>query len=207
MHRTCAALAFLTLSALPLAAQRAPGAPAGHDARMAVFAAADASIQAALRRIDAGSRTWRAGMDSVAAVGGSIVVATLAELTGVPDRFARGELAEVAPVAAADSTVRTVLVVVNTELLDRLYRQAGAPRSQRDADLMRILIHEIYGHAVPYLTAGHLRGACPDPPGRGTRGCSVNRENLVGAELRLGFRRSYDTSGLALSQYIVPLPD
>jgi hypothetical protein len=186
-------------AAMPLTAQRAP---AGQEARAGVFVARDASIAAALRRIDSGSRSWRAALDSVAARGGVIVVATVRELSGVPEQFARYELAEASPIAGPDSTVASVLVVVNRELLDRLYRAAGGRAEERDADLMRILIHEIYGHAVPYLLAGHLSGQCPDPTDPRTRGCSINRENIVRAELRLGFRRSYDIGGLALPRYI-----
>jgi hypothetical protein len=197
------ALLTVLLLAQPLAAQRAP---AGQDARMAVFVVQDASVATALRRIDASSRSWRAALDSVAVRGGSIVVATVRELTGVPEQFARAELAEAVPLPAPDSTVSTVMVVVNRELLDRMYAAAGGSRQERDADLMRILIHEIYGHAVPYLVAGHVRGACPDPVERGGRGCSINRENIVRAELRLGFRRSYDMNGLALSSYVILRP-
>jgi hypothetical protein len=201
--RMLAVLALSAGTALPLSAQQtAP--PAGQAARMAAFTVADTSIAEALRRIDSGSSSWRTALDSVVAVGGSIVVATLRELRGVPEQFARGELAEATPIVAGDSTLATVFVVVNSELLERTYRLVASPRAERDADLMRILIHEIYGHAVPYLIAGHVRGQCPDPVDPRTRGCSINRENIVRAELRLGFRRSYQLSGLALYYYMRP---
>lgn len=202
MLRAITVLALSAASALPLAAQRTAAPAPGQDARMNVFVVSDPALAEALRRIDSGSRTWRAALDSVAARGGRVVVATVRELAGVPEQFARAELAEASPVVAADSSVSAVMVVVNSELLDRKYRAVGAPLAERDADLMRILIHEIYGHAVPYLVAGHVRGQCPDPEDPRARGCSINRENVVRAELRLGFRRSYDLGGLALSQYI-----
>jgi hypothetical protein len=205
MRLTIVVLALCGLTAVPLSGQRR-SAPAGQDVRMGVFVVSDVAVAEALLRLDGGSRSWRAALDSVALRGGSIVVATVRELSGVPEQFARAELAETMPVVAADSTVRTVMVVVNRELLDRMYRNAGAPWQERDADLMRILIHEVYGHAVPYLLAGHVRGSCPDPVERGARGCSINRENRVRAELRLGFRRSYDLNGLALSSYVILRP-
>ena len=72
------------------------------------------------------------------------------------------------------------MVVVNRELLDRLYAQVpDAHPADRETDLTRILVHEIYGHAIPYLLAGHLRGACADPADTRQLGCSVARENVI----------------------------
>jgi hypothetical protein len=204
MTRTMVAVLLLSAAtSLPLAAQGSPAVVPGQAARMAAFVVADVSLADALRRIDSGSPSWRAALDSVAARGGTIIVAAVRELTGLPDRFARSELAAASPVVAPDSTVGTVLVVVNSALLERLYRAAAAPRAQRDDDLVRILVHEVYGHAVPYLLAGHVRGGCPDPaPGEFT-GCAVDRENVVRTELGLGARHGHDLSGLALARYVV----
>jgi hypothetical protein len=192
----------LGATSLPLSAQRAPTPPAGHDARMSAFRVADPHLRDALHRIDAGSAAWRTALDSVAARGGVIIVAAVRELAGVPEQFARGELAEASPVVAADSSVSTVLVVVNVELLERMYRTAGAPRRDLQDDIARILVHEVYGHAIPYLLAGHVSGVCADPVDTRSTGCSIERENEVRRELRLGVRRGYDLDGLALARYI-----
>lgn len=196
-------------SAAPSSGQGAGEAAgrAGRSARLAVFTVADARLAAAIGRIEDGSAAWRAALDSVVAAGGAIIVAGVDEVVGVPEPFARAELAAVSPVVQADSAVAVVMVVINTPLLERVYRLAAAGPSAvhpRDlsSDLVRLLVHEIFGHAVPYLLAGHVRGACPDPTAPGLSACSVERENVVRRELGLGTRRGYDLSGLALSRYI-----
>jgi hypothetical protein len=74
-------------------------------------------------------------------------------------------------------------------------------RRDFEADLDRILVHEIYGHAVPYLLAGDLSGRCPDPgPNEPARdACSIRRENAVRVELGLGRRGDHGLSSLALT--------
>jgi hypothetical protein len=59
----------------------------------------------------------------------------------------------------------------------------------------------VYGHAVPYLEAGHLSGRCADPePGQpATQSCAIQRENVVRAELRLGRRTDAALGGLILA--------
>ena len=69
-------------------------------------------------------------------------------------------------------------------------------------DLDRILAHEVYGHAFPYLFAGDLSGKCADPA-KGQRAedaCAIKRENEIRAELRLGKRRGYGLDGLSLAR-------
>jgi hypothetical protein len=111
-------------------------------------------------------------------------------------------LAEVAPVPHRDSTVDVVLVVINLRLLEESHRSARSVPSDFEADLDRILVHEVYGHAVPYLLAGHLSGRCPDPgPGeRAPDACSVRRENAIRAELGLGRRTSYGLDDLNITR-------
>jgi hypothetical protein len=69
-------------------------------------------------------------------------------------------------------------------------------------DLDRILVHEIYGHAVPYLLAGDLSGRCadPQPQERAVDACSIQRENAVRAQLGLGRRVDYGLGDLNLSR-------
>lgn len=203
MRITAIALLLGCLGAAPAVSQSAPVAAPAASARMSVFTVADADVAAALRRIDQGSPTWRAELDEVARRGGRVVVATVGELTGVPEQFARQQLAEVTPIAAADGSVREVLVVINRELLRDAYRHARGSAEDEQQDLARILIHEVYGHAVPYLVAGHVSGACSDPLSESdSRSCSLDRENVIRRELRLGVRIRYDLSGLALSGYL-----
>jgi hypothetical protein len=100
----------------------------------------------------------------------------------------------------ADEGVDTVVVVINVALLERLY--SDATTKDLVADLHRIQAHEIYGHAMPYLLAGHLSGKCADPlPGqRATDACAIRRENAVRSELRLGERRDHGLGSLALKR-------
>ena len=109
-------------------------------------------------------------------------------------------IAEVQPLPDDWSRVDTVIVVINLPLLDRLYSDAS--NADLEADLDRILAHEVYGHAIPYLLAGHLSGKCADPlPGqRATESCAVKRENVIRNELRLGERRGYGLDGLTIAR-------
>jgi hypothetical protein len=98
------------------------------------------------------------------------------------------------------SRVDTVVVVVNLPLLEKLYSDASM--ADLEGDLDRILAHEVYGHAIPYLLAGHLSGKCADPsPGqRATDACAIRRENEIRSELRLGERRGYGLDSLTLAR-------
>ena len=109
-------------------------------------------------------------------------------------------LAEVQPIADDWSRVDTVVVVINLPLLDKLYSDATG--ADLDADLDRILAHEVYGHAIPYLLAGHLSGKCADPlpKQRATDACAIKRENEIRGELRLGERRGYGLDGLTIAR-------
>lgn len=163
-------------------------------------------LAASLARLYAGSPRWRDGLDAVANTGRRVIVLT-PEKVRVRDN-ARGRetpfdpdvIAEVQPIADDWSRVETVVVVVNLPLLDRLY--SDATPADLHADLDRILAHEIYGHAIPYLLAGHLSGKCADPlPNqRATDACAIKRENEIRSELRLGQRREYGLDGLAMTR-------
>ena len=109
-------------------------------------------------------------------------------------------LAEVQPLADEDARVEVVVVVVNVPLLDEMH--ARGVRAEFERDLDRILAHEVYGHAIPYLLAGSLAGRCADPaPGqRVTEACAIQRENQIRTELRLGMRREYGLASLAISR-------
>jgi hypothetical protein len=169
----------------------------------------NSTLRAGLTRISNRSSLWRDALAFLRDSGRRVIVLTPEQVVvanpqgGVPkDAFDPTVLAEVAPVPRSDSGVAVVLVVINLPLLEESHRQAQSLPAEFEADLDRILIHEVYGHAVPYLLAGHLSGRCPDPmPGdRATDACSIRRENAVRAELGLGRRTSYGLDDLNLTR-------
>jgi hypothetical protein len=96
-------------------------------------------------------------------------------------------------------------VVVNLALIEELHQRLGSLPAQFLADLDQVLVHEIYGHALPYLLAGDLSGRCPDPqPGQhASEACSIQRENMPrrrAEELRLRRRNGYGLEGLTLAR-------
>ena len=99
-----------------------------------------------------------------------------------------------------ENRLETVLVVVNPPLLHALYLEGAGSPAGLHGDIDRILVHEVYRHAVPYLLAGDLSGRCPDPAPceRAVEACSVRRENAVREELRLGRRQDHCPDALLL---------
>ena len=190
------AVAFWLL-AHPAHAQRSP------------LETANPVVQASLARIAKGSASWRAALDAIRGTGRRAIVVTSDQVLvadpateGRMDRFDATVLAEVAPIPHPDSRVDVVLVVINLSLLEESHRLAQSVPAEFEADLDRILVHEIYGHAVPYLLVGQLSGRCPDPlPGeRAVEACSIQRENAVRAEIGLGRRTSYGIDDLNLTR-------
>jgi hypothetical protein len=168
-------------------------------------------IADSLARIARRSATWRAEIAALRGTGRHAVIVTSDRvLVAEPDKPGRLQpfdtmvLAEVAPVVVRESEVRTVLVVVNLALLDALHDRRGSLPGERNADLDRILVHEIYGHALPYLRAGNLSGRCPDPvrDERAADACAIARENALGKELGFGRRTDYNVNGLLFSRPI-----
>ena len=173
------------------------------------FITTNPAVRASLARIAERSALWREAVDAIREVGRRAVILTpdqvvVADAAGGPvkDGFDPTVLAEVAPVPKADSGVDVVLVVVNLSLLTESHRLAQSVPAEFEADLDRILVHEIYGHAVPYLVTGQLSGRCPDPmPGeRAVDACSIRRENAVRAELGLGRRTTYGLDDMNLKR-------
>lgn len=197
----CAApLTAQAQSAIPLSAEQgADGAP---------ILVSHPTLLASLERIAAGSALWREELDALHGTGRQVLVLTpehvvVADTIGGEGAgpFDPTVLAEVAPVLDEDSQVRTVLVVVNLALIEHIHNQRRSLPGDVNADLDRILVHEVYGHAFPYLLAGHLSGRCPDPTPdqRPADACAVRRENAVRKELGLGRRTDYGLKGLALA--------
>jgi hypothetical protein len=163
---------------------------------------------ASLGRIGAGSAQWRAEIGAVRRTGVHALVLTADQVmiadphAAVPQAFDPSVLGEVSLVLGEGSRVDLVLVVVNLALLDEIHARRSSVPAERDADLDRILVHEVYGHAFPYLAAGDTSGRCADPePGqRPTDACAIRRENVVRAELGLGRRLDHGLKGLGLGR-------
>ena len=132
------------------------------------------TLLASLQRIWRGSPLWREAVTTVRKSGRHVLVATPTDVT-LTDRNRNGHafdpqvLAEAFPVLDADAQIPIVVVVVNLRLVQEMHDARLSVRRDFDADLDRILVHEIYGHAVPYLLAGNLAGRCADPTPWGIR--------------------------------------
>jgi hypothetical protein len=166
------------------------------------------TLQASLDRIASQSALWREALASLRGTNRRIrVVASdqvlVADARGGVKSFDREVLAQVAPVRAEGSTrVNLVIVVINLELLQRMYFTATAVPADLHADIDRVVIHEVYGHALPYVLAGDMSGRCadPTPDERPSEACSIKRENEIRAELRLGRRMDRGFEGLTLTR-------
>ena len=174
-----------------------------------VVASSHPAIQASLDRIARGSALWRHAVQSLESTRRTATILT-ADQVSVADttdrqtrrRFDAAVLAEVAPIPGPDDRVDTVVVVVNLTLLEETHRARGSQPWELHDDLDRILIHEVYGHALPYLLVGDVSGRCADPQRdeRPEHACAIQRENAVRAELGLGRRRDAGLDGLALTR-------
>jgi hypothetical protein len=200
----------LTLAALGAASAHA------QDFRMAAASrvqgspvhSGNATLQQSLKRIAGGSGLWRDALEALRGTGRYALVLTpdqvvVADIAGDGLRaFDHSVLAEVAPVESPESRVNVVLVVINLPLLEQAHAARRSLPAEFEADLDRILVHEIYGHAMPYLFAGDMGGKCADPsPGeRPSDACAIRRENAVRAELRLGRRVDAGLEGLSLAR-------
>lgn len=180
------------------------------DPDRAVLQVRHPELRAALERIARGSPSWRDAIAAVAAAGRRAVIVTpdevriLSERDGTPVRFDAGDVAAVAPQPDARGRVSVVVVVVNVAALEALHERRGSLPIEFHGDLDRVLAHEVYGHAVPYLLAGDLSGRCADPEEgeRATTACAIQRENVVRAELGLGRRTDRALNSLALARAI-----
>lgn len=183
-----------------------PGQPAG--AAGGALHASHPAVKARLDQIAAGSAMWRQAVDAVGRLGRRILVLTpdqvrVAQAPGGPaETFDPALLAEAVPLPHDGLRVDEVVVVVNLPLIADVHARLGSLPGEHDADLDRILVHEVYGHALPILLAGSLAGRCADPaPGqRASEACAIQRENDVRSELRLGRRVDAGLGGLSLAR-------
>jgi hypothetical protein len=205
MHLLVAA----TLAAVVVASSAAGPQGAGPDEVRRgsdVVTTASPVIRESLQRLWLGSPSWRAALDVLRGRDASVVVLTpervVVERSGHRFPFDEDVLAEVSPVTGSDGAVQQVMVVVNLPLIESAHRRRLATMSEVHADLDRVVAHEVYGHALPYLIAGDLSGHCPDPAEgqRAVESCAIARENVIRAELRLGRRTDAGVHGLALAR-------
>lgn len=183
-----------------------PGQAAG--AAGGALHASHPAVKARLDQIAAGSAMWRQAVDAVGRLGRRILVLTpdqvrVAQAPGGPaETFDPALLAEAVPLPHDGLRVDEVVVVVNLPLIADVHARLGSLPGEHDADLDRILVHEVYGHALPILLAGSLAGRCADPaPGqRASEACAIQRENDVRSELRLGRRVDAGLGGLSLAR-------
>ena len=165
--------------------------------------ATDPVLVASLERISRGSPTWRSAIEAVRQTGRLVLVSTLRELQSgrYRDAFDATGLAEVVPVVDRKMEVPLVVVGVDLRLLHRIHDDRRSVPRDVDADVDRIIVHEVYGHAIPYLLAGNLSGRCPDPVSgeRASDACAIRRENAVRAELGLGRRSDGGVASLTLA--------
>ena len=188
----------------PDPARPAPGPP---------IVTSSPAIRQSLARLSHGSASWREAIAQIRREGRRVVVLTPEQVV-VRDpanprrqrRFDHDVLAEVSPVVEAGGVVRQVMVVVNLPLVEAAHDRQRSVQRDLQADLDRILAHEVYGHALPYLLAGHVSGACADPKAdeRPTDACAIQRENAVRAELALGLRTDAGMYSLALARAARP---
>jgi len=196
-------VAFM-MSAEEIRAQAEPDSPQIADSP---FLTTNRILQSSLDRIFRGSALWREALEAVGKTGRHVVLVTPADpivaRIAAADReaFDSGVLGETVPLMDEDWQIDVVLVFVNLPLLTAIHDARLSVPLQFEADLDRILVHELYGHAIPYLSAGDLSGRCADPkPGeRPSESCSIRRENTIRAELGLGRRGDAGLASLTLA--------
>lgn len=204
-------LAWLLLAMLASAVTARPARtePGDEQDPTAPLVAHHPMLRSSLARISAGSRLWRDALQTLEGSGRRAILLTpdQVKVRGPEDSTLRSfdpdVIAEVAPVVVHGSQVPVVLVVVNVPLLRQLYHaQSSFSPADVYRDLDRIVVHEVYGHAFPYLLVGDVSGRCPDAaPGQPVvEACAVQRENAVRSELRLGRREDAGLNGLSLAR-------
>jgi hypothetical protein len=202
--------AVAALSALPgsLRAQAAPAPLTALTDDSPLFTS-HPLLRASLERITRRSRLWRADVDALSGSGRRVLVLTPDQVLVADSRegegtepFDRTVVAAAAPVPGQGSAVHEVLVVVNVPLILAAHSRHASMPGEIDVDLDRILAHEVYGHALPYLLAGDLSGRCADPlpRQRPADACAIRRENAIRAELGLGLRKVAGLEGLLLAR-------
>jgi hypothetical protein len=202
-------LAVAGFSTLPQTAGAEGPVSSTHAVEAGPLVTSHALLKERLTRIARRSPSWRESIASLVGTGKTVFVLTPDEVVVAdgPDGSEAGTfdpavVAAAAPVPGPEGQVRSVLVFVNLPLIEDVHRRGDSPPAELLSDIDSVLVHEIYGHALPYLLAGSLSGRCPDPePGQAaSEACSIRRENTIRTELRMGRRRGYGLDALSLSR-------
>jgi hypothetical protein len=212
-RKTNLALAIVVITAsLPqIAKAQTPVSPPATPAIRSPLLTTNRTFLASLNRISRGSALWREAIEAVGQAGRRVLVVTPEEVQITDasrgrerDGFDPGVLAEAIPIVAQDSQVQVVVVVINLRLVQQAHDARLSVPREFEADLDRVLVHEVYGHAIPYLLAGDMSGRCADPKKGETpsEACSIRRENAVRSELGLGRRDDSGLSSLTLAMKI-----
>jgi hypothetical protein len=192
----------LTVVAVPLRAEDPVAKPANQ-----AIVTNNPTLLKSLNRLFERSASWRTAVLTIERLGRKAVVVTPKHVrvkdpdSGKLRPFDLTVIAEVQPLAEHETRVDAVVIVVNLDLLQSMQGPLTTI-GDFESDLDRVLAHEVYGHAIPYLLAGDLSGKCADPrPGqRAADACAIKRENEIRAELRLGERRDYGLDGLTMAR-------
>jgi len=201
---TAAILTSLTATSAVIAQENTSVPPADS---LNLVLAGHPSIAASLERISNASALWRGEIEVLRSTGRRAVIVTPQQVLAADPRrgrqraFDNSVLADISLLPGTTSGIAAV-VIVNLDLLEELHGRRGSAAAEKSADLDRILIHEVYGHAFPYLRVGNASGRCNDPVAgeRAENACSIRRENAVRAELGLGRRTDYGLRGLTLGR-------
>jgi hypothetical protein len=171
--------------------------------RSAAILSTQPRLVAVLNRLLARSRTFAREAARVAARDRHITVVARREVPWDALKrnvhYADGSAAAALPLVDGDGKVRNFLVVVDYSMLSRLGSSKHLLKKDIETDLTRLLIHEIYGHAMPWLLYGKA-GGCFDPkPGQlPASACSIRRENRIRKELGLGVRTDFGIESFAM---------
>jgi len=190
-----------TVGAIPLSADKPVAHPPGS------VITNNPTLQHSLNRLFTRSASWRDAVRQIEALGRRAVVVTPRNVrvkdpsSGKVRAFDDDVIAEVQPLAEDETRVDAVVVVINLPLLERM-QGSFSTMGEFEADLDRVVAHEVYGHAIPYLIAGDLSGKCADPVAgqRPEDSCAIQRENVIRAELNLGKRKDYGVDGLTMAR-------
>jgi hypothetical protein len=174
--------------------------------RSAAILSTQPRLVALVNRLLVRSRTFAREAARVAARGRHITVVARREVPwnalkrDGEVRYVDGSAAVALPLSDNDGKVRTFLVVIDYSMLGRLFRKQSLHEQDVETDLTRLLIHEIYGHAMPWLLNGRA-GGCFDPaPGQlPVSACSIRRENRIRKELGLGPRTDFGLDSFAMA--------
>lgn len=149
----------------------------------------DPLLAAGIEAVRAECPSFDGALQRVDASGIPVIVGTAEQLERVlpPEiRTHGGWMGITVAWGRSDGSLRRVAVAIRADGLREIHRSYGNPEAVFSSALEDLLIHEIYGHAVPMVDARLARGVCPDPrPGQHlAESCAGRRELEVRAERR-----------------------